>query len=390
MISFHRRAGWAAGSFGALLLMCLGVSTARAAEPPIKVGAFVSSTGPGSFLGDPEGKTLKLEVDRLNKAGGIAGRPVQLVLYDTGSDPKQAVSFARKLIDSDGVDVLIGGSLTGETMAVLPVVADAQIPFISLGGAVDIIQPVKKWVFKTPHTDRMAVEKDYIDMQKRGFTKIGLIGGSVAFDESCRKQAHDLANTDKLTIVDDETYAPTDTDMTPQLTKLRSHGDIQAILDCGSQAPTAITARNYQQLGMTKIPLYYTHAVDSQEFIDAAGAAAEGIRVPAAAMLVADQLPDSDPQKAPGLAYAKEYQDALHQPISTFGGHAYDALLLYKLAVEKAGSTDKAKVRDALETLQHVVGVDGVYNLSPTDHMGLDTSAFHMVEIHDGKWKLLY
>jgi len=385
----QRCIGRALGTWvAAVLAACASVATA--AEPPIKIGAFVSATGPGSFLGDPEGKTLKLEVGQLNKESGIAGRQVELVLYDTGSDPKQAVSFVRKLIDSDNVDVLIGGSLTGETMAVLPIVADAQIPFISLGGATVIIQPVKKWVFKTPHTDRMAVEKDYIDMEKRGFDKIGLIAGSVAFDESCRKEAHDLAAKHKITIVDDETYAPTDTDMTPQLTKIRSHGEIQAVLDCGSQAPTAITARNYQQLGMSKIPLYYSHAVDSQEFVDAAGAAAEGIRVPAAAMLVADQLPDSDPQKAIGLAYGKAYQNAYHEPISTFGGHAYDALLLYSLAVQKAGSADKAKVRDALETLTNVVGVDGVYNLSPSDHMGLDTSAFHMVEISGGKWKLLY
>ncbi len=363
---------------------------ASAAGKPIKIGAFVSATGPGSFLGDPEGKTLKLEVARINHDGGFLGRPLQLVLYDTGSDTKQAVTFVRKLIDDQNVDVLIGGSLTGSTMAVIPIVQNAEIPYISLGGAVEIVEPVKKWVFKTPHTDRMAVEKDYIDMRQRGISHIGLIAGSVGFDESCRGQAKDLAAKYKITIIDDETYAPTDTDMTPQLTKIRAHRDLQAVLDCGSQAPTAITARNYQQLGMTKIPLYYTHAVDSQEFIDAAGSAAEGIRVPAAAMLVAAQLPDNDPQKKIGLAYGKAYTAAYHQPISTFGGHAYDALLLYTLAVKKAGTTDKAKVRDALEQLHGIVGVDGIYNLSPTNHMGLDTSAFHMVEIHDSQWKLLY
>ena len=362
---------------------------ARAAEP-IRIGAFTSASGPGSFLGDPEAKTLKLEVERVNREGGVLGRQLQLQFYDTGSDPKQAVSFARKLIDNDKADVLIGGSLTGETMAVVPVVQDAEIPFISLGGAAVIIEPVKKWVFKTPHTDRMAVEKDYIDMQKRGLRKIGIIAGSVGFDESCRKEAKNVAPKHGITIVDDQTYAPTDTDMTPQLTNLRSHADIQAVLDCGSQAPTAITTRNYQQLGMSKIPLYFSHAVASQEYIDGAGAAANGVRIPAAAVLIAEQLADSDPQKKVGLDYRKEYEAAYHQPISTFGGHAYDALLLYVSAVKQAGSTDKAKVRDAIENLKNVVGTDGVFNLSPSDHMGLDTSAFHMVEIANGKWKLLY
>lgn len=360
------------------------------AADPVRIGGFVSASGPGSFLGDPEAKTLKLEIERANREGGVLGRQLQLTLYDTGSDPKQAVSFARKLIDNDKVDVLVGGSLTGETMAVVPIAQDAEIPFISLGGAAVIIEPVKKWVFKTPHTDRMAVEKDYIDMQKRGFSKIGIIAGSVGFDESCRKEAKNLAPKHGITVVDDQTYASTDTDMTPQLTNLRSHADIQAVLDCGSQAPTAITTRNYQQLGMSKIPLYFSHAVASQEYIDGAGAAANGVRIPAAAVLIAEQLADNDPQKKVGLDYRKEYEAAYHQPISTFGGHAYDALLLYLTAVKQVGTTDKAKVRDAIENLKKVVGTDGIFNLSPTDHMGLDTSAFHMVEIQNGKWKLLY
>jgi branched-chain amino acid transport system substrate-binding protein len=360
------------------------------AAEPIRIGAFVSASGPGSFLGDPEAKTFKIEVERINREGGVLGRQLQLMLYDTGSDPKQAVSFARKLIDNDKADVLIGGSLTGETMAVVPIVQDAEIPYISLAGAAVIIEPVKKWVFKTPHTDRMAVEKDFIDMQKRGISKIGIIAGSVGFDESCRKEAKNQAPKYGITVVDDQTYAPTDTDMTPQLTNLRARTEIQAVLNCGSQAPTAIVARNYQQLGMSKIPLYYSHAVASQEFIDGAGAAANGIRIPAAAVLIAEQLPDTDPQKKVGLEYRKAYEGAYHQPISTFGGHAYDALLIYVTAVKQVGSTDKAKVRDAIENLKKVVGTDGIFNFSPTDHMGLDTSAFHMVEIENGKWKLLY
>jgi branched-chain amino acid transport system substrate-binding protein len=165
---------------------------------------------------------------------------------------------------------------------------------------------------------------------------------------------------------------------------------MQAVLNCGSQAPTAISARNYQRLGMSKTPLYFTHAVASQDFIDAAGPAVEGARLPAAAVLVAEQLPDKDPQKKPGTAYRTAYDATYHKPIATFGGHAVDALALYVAAVKHVGSIDKGKVRDALEQLKNVVGVDGVYNISPTDHMGLNTDAFHMVEVRNNKWKLLY
>jgi branched-chain amino acid transport system substrate-binding protein len=373
----------------ALGLVVFAVAAVQAAEP-IKVGAIVSATGPASYLGDPMAKTLRLQVERINREGGVNGRQLKLFLYDDGTDTKQAVSFARKLIDQDKVDVIFGGSITGTTMAVVPLVEEAQIPLISLAGGTVIIEPVKKWVFKTVHTDRMAVEKDYMDMQKRKINKIALIGGSVGYDEGCRKEAKSLASKYGITVVADETYAPADTDLTPQLTKIRENKEVQALLSCGSQAPTVITARNYQRLGMTKIPLYYTHAVTSQEFIDSAGNAAEGAYVPTAAVLVAEQLPNKDPQKSVSLAYRKEYEAAYNAPISAFGANANDALLLYVTAVKKAGTTDKAKVRDAIEQVKSLAGTNGVYNMSSGNHMGLDTTAFRMVQVHNGKWKLLY
>ncbi|MFB3915798.1 MAG: ABC transporter substrate-binding protein [Terriglobales bacterium] len=372
------------------LVLCLALAGVVQAAEPIRIGVFVSATGPGAYFGDPEAKTFKLEVDRVNREGGLLGRKLELTLYDDTSDPKQAVSFARKLLEQHKVDVLLGGSLTGTTMAVVPIVQDAEVPYISLAGATTIVQPVKKWVFKTPHTDTMAVEKVFIDMQKRKISKIALIGGSVGFDESCRKQGHILAPKYGMTILEDETWAPTDTDMTPQLTKIRSHADLQAVLNCGTQAPAVISVRNYQRLGMTKTPLYFSHGVASETFVQGAGAAAEGARLPAAALVVAEQLPAKDPQRKIGLDYRKAYEAAYHSPISTFGGHAKDAMVLYVAAVKQAGSTDKAKVRNALENLKNVIGVDGVFNTSPSDHMGLDTSAFHMIEIRKGKWKLLY
>ncbi len=367
-----------------------GIAGAQA-QAPIKIGSFLAVTGPASFLGDPEAKTLRLYVDRINKAGGVNGRKLEAVIYDSGGDARQAVTFARRLIEEDKVDIIVGGSTTGETMAVVPVVEEAQIPFISLGGANVIVEPVKKWVFKMPHSDRMAVEKIYEDMKKNGKTKAAVLGGSGGFDQSCRKEAKDLAPKYGITVIADETYAPTDTDMTVQLTKIKNTPGVDGIVGCGFGAPTAITARNYRQLGMQNIQFYFNHGVGSQQFIDGAGGGAEGMRVPVAALLVANQLADNDPQKKAALDYTSAYRGANNnEAVSTFGGHMYDGFMIAIEAMKRAGGTDKARVRDEIEKTKGFVGVDGVYNMSAQDHMGLTLSSFKMVEVRNNTWKLLY
>ncbi len=359
------------------------------AQKPIKIGSFLSITGPASFLGDPEAKTLRLYVDKINKEGGILGRQLELVIYDSAGDAKQATTFARRLIEEDEVDIIIGGSTTGETMAVVPIVMEEEIPFISLAGANVIVEPVKKWVFKMPHSDRMAVEKAYEDMKKRNLTNVAIIGGSGGYDQSCRKEAHAVAPKWGIKIVADETYAPTDTDMSPQLTKIKNTPGVQAIFGCGFGAPTSITARNWSQLGMTNISFYFNHGVASQQFIDGAGGGAEGIRLPVPALLVAEQLPPGDPQREVSLNYIKAYREAYNQPVSGFGGHAYDGLHIALEAIKRAGGTDKAKVRDEIEKTTRFIGTDGIYNMSPEDHMGLSLDSFKMVEVRNNTWKLI-
>lgn len=378
-------------TLGAAVLAAAGMVAAGVAAEPIKIGSFLAVSGPASFLGDPEKKTLELYVERINAAGGVLGRPLQLTVYDTGGDAKQAATFARRLLEDDKVDFIVGGSTTGDTMAAVPLIERAEIPFISLGGASVIVDPVKKWVFKTPHTDRLAVEKVYADMKKRGLTKVGIIAGDGGFDKSCAANASDKKLLDRfgVSVVASEGYSSGDKDTTPQLTKLKSAPGIQAILFCGFGGASVIVTKNYHQLGIG-VPLYHNHGSASKQFVTGSGEAAEGVRLPAAAVLVAAQLPDGDPQKAPGLAYAKAYEDRYHEPISTFGGHAYDALMLLVDAIKRAGSTDRAKVRDALENAKNFVGVDGIFNTSPTDHDGLDVASFKMLEVRKGDWKLLY
>jgi branched-chain amino acid transport system substrate-binding protein len=368
-----------------LLALWLG---AVQAQEPIRIGSFLAMTGGAAFLGDPEQKTLELYVERLNAAGGLLGRKVQLVAYDSAGDAEKARTFAKRLIEQDKVDLIVGGSTTGETMAVVPLVEQAGVPFISLAGAVVIIEPVKKWVFKTPHTDRMACEKVFVDMKARGATRVGLISGAGGFDKSMRAECLKVAKGHGVEIVADETYGAADTDMTTQLTKIRQNPQVQAVLNAGFGQGPAIVTKNYRQIGMTA-PLYQSHGVASKEFIKLAGEAAEGVRLPAAALLVADKLGDSDPQKIVVAHYTREYQARFKSDVSTFGGHAYDGLMLAVEAIKKAGSTDKARVRDALEGIKGYVGTGGIVNLSATDHMGLDLSAFRMLEIRKGDWTLV-
>ena len=370
---------------GVVSLLLAGIGLAHAADP-IKIGSFLTVTGPASFLGDPELKTLQMYIEELNAKGGIKGRKIELIHYDTGGNAKDAVNFAKRLIKSDNVDVLIGGTTTGDTMAVIPNVEKEEIPFISLAGAVEIIEPVKKWVFKVPHTDRMAAAKILGDIRKRGLTKVALITGDGGFDKSGRKQVIELAPNYGITLVADESYGNKDTDMTTQLTKIRSSG-AEAIINFGLGQAPAIVTKNVKQLGIA-LPLYQSHGVASQTFIDLAGEAAEGVRLPAAALVVAEQLPNTDPQKPVLLAYKNKYE-AKYGPVSTFGGHAYDGLMIAVAAIERAGGTDKAKVRDEIEKTSGFIGTAGVFNMSPEDHMGLNLDAFKLVEIHNGTWKII-
>jgi len=366
--------------------LAFGAFSAFAADP-IKIGSVLSVTGPAAFLGDPELKTLQMYVEDINKKGGVLGRQLQLVHYDDGSDANKANGFAKRLIDDDKIDILVGGTTTGSTMSMAPLVEKAGVPFISLAGAVVIVEPVKKFVFKTPHTDRMAAEKVFEDMKKRNITKVGLFSETSGFGQSGKKEAEGVADKYGVTLVASETYGPKDTDMSPQLTKIKNTAGVQAVFIIGLGQGPAIATKNYKQLSVN-LPLYHAHGVASEEFIKLAGPAAEGVRLPAAALLVASKLAANDAQKPVAIAYAKAFTDRWKTDVSTFGGHAYDGLMIAVDAIKRAGGTDKAKVRDAIEATKGYIGTGGVVNMSANDHMGLDLSAFRMLEIKNGDWTI--
>lgn len=377
-----------ASKFAAIAAVGMLAMNVQAAEP-IRIGSFLAVTGPASFLGDPELKTMEMYVEKINKDGGVLGRQLELIHYDDAGNASKARNFASRLIRSDRVDIIVGGSTTGATMAAVPMVEQAQIPFISLAGAVVITTPVKKWVFKTPQTDRMAAERILNDMKERGLTKVGLISGTGGFGSSGREQTLAVAKEiGGIEIVADETYGGSDTDMTAQLTNIRGTEGVQTILNFGFGQGPAIVTRNYAQLGI-ELPFYQSHGVASDGFLELAGSSAEGLRLPASPLLVPDSLPESDPQKPVVEAYKSEYEARWNSKVSTFGAYAYDGLMLAVEAIEKAGSTDKEAVRDALESIQDHVGVTGTFNMSVDDHNGLQAESFRILEVQDGGWKLI-
>jgi branched-chain amino acid transport system substrate-binding protein len=372
--------------FTLLLVSTFACAQAQTA-PPIKIGAFVARTGQAAFLGEPAKKAIELYVDQVNKAGGIAGRKVDLVLYDSKTSAKDAAELVRRLIDQDKIDILVGGTSTGETMAVVPLVEEARLPFVSLAGATVVIDPVKKYVFKTPHTDRMSVEKVYQQVKRDGGAKVALLAGAGGYDQSCRKHAKELGQPMGINLVADEQHGTGDNDVTVQLTNIR-RASADAILYCGFGAPSAIVAKNHRQLGL-QTRLYMTVGVASRAYIDGAEGAAEGSRVTTAAILAFGDLAPSDPIYAVTKRFVDAYRVAYREEPSSFAGNAYDGIMLAVEALKAAGTTDKDKVRDALERLKDVPGINGVFTFSPSDHLGITAESLRIVEVKNQQFRLV-
>jgi branched-chain amino acid transport system substrate-binding protein len=366
-----------------LLLIFTGNSWS---QETIKIGGLFAVTGPPSFLGEPERNTANMVVDQINKAGGIKGRKLKLVYYDTQGDATKAVQAATRLIKEDLVSAIIGPSTTGETMAVIPVVENAGIPLISCAAGIKITEPVKKWVFKTAQNDSLAVERIYDHLKKRNINNVAILTVSDGFGSSGREQLKLRAKDSGITIVSDEVYGPNDTDMTAQLVKIRG-SKAQAIICWGTNPGPAKVARNARQLALN-LPLYMSHGVSSKKFIDLAGDAAEGIILPSGRVIVANVLPKSDQQKKSLVAYVKDYKNHFKVEGDHFGGHAWDAVMLLKGAIER-GSGSPDSIRDELENTRNFKGIGGIFNFAPQDHAGLTKDAFVIVTIKNKEWVLV-
>ena len=369
-----------------LVLAFPGCSKPAGEAPPLKVGALFAVTGPASNLGAPEAKTAEMLVAKINQAGGVQGRQIQLIVKDTGSKPENAISLAKQFIDEDKVLAIIGPSTSGETMAIKNICQEGKTILLSCAAAEDIVNPVASYVFKTPQKDSDAVRCIYKTMKDKGIAKIGVISGNDGFGKAGKAQLEKLAPEYGIAIAISEVYDKGETDLTGVLTKVKGQA-VQAVVNWSIVPAQGLVAKNMKQIDFN-VPLFQSHGFGNIKYAQAGGDAANGIIFPCGRLLVADVLAADHPQKSVLAEYKKDYEGKYSEEASTFGGHAYDAVLLLTEAIKKAGGTDRDKVRDALENLKGVVGTAGVFNFSPQDHNGLTLDAFEMLTVKDGKFAI--
>lgn len=363
------------------------VNQAQAKEA-YKIGAIFSVTGGASFLGEPEKKTAEMIAEEINQAGGINGHPLELVIYDDEGDNTKCNVAMKKLINQDKVPVVIGPSTSGASLAIVSVAEQAQIPLISCAASKNIVMPVDKrfWVFKVAGSDIHVAQRIFDHMKTNGITKVGIMTGTTAFGASGREELVEWASEFGISIVADERYGPKDTDLTAQLTKIKGT-DAQAIVNWSIGPTQVLAVKNWRALSMDNLPLYQSHGFGSRKNIELCGKDAEGVLCPLAKVNVGPLLPDNDVQKKVVMGYTEAYEKKYNEPISSFGGHAWDSLHIAVKALEAVGP-DRAKIRDYIENLTGFVGQHGVFNFSAQDHNGLTKDDLVMVVVKSGDWAL--
>ncbi len=360
------------------------------AHADVTVGVTVSATGPAASLGIPEKNTIEL------MPKSIGGQKVNYIVLDDASDTSLAVSNTRKLITESKVDIVIGSTTTPNSLAMIDVVAENQTPMISMAASSRIVEPLdakKRWVFKTPQNDIMMSLAIVTNMADAGVKTVGFIGFADAYGEGWYQEFAKAAAIKGLTIVGNERYARTDTSVTGQALKLVG-AKPDAVLIAGSGTPAVLPQRALRERGYTG-RYYQTHGVANNDFLRVGGKDVEGTLLPSGPVLVAEQLPAGHPVKKSAMEYVTRYE-ALYGKgsVSTFGAHAWDAGKLMQVAVEQAlrkaqpGTSEfRNALRDALENAKEVSGAHGIFNMSPTDHLGLDQRARVLVKVEGGKWK---
>ena len=380
-----------AAAIGLILSGCAGSKDSGksgAVKEPYRVGAVIDISGSSSSLGIPERNTLEMLRDKINAAGGINGHPLELTILDNKSDETEAVLAVKKLIDQQKVLAVIGCSSSGPSMAMIDTVQKEQVPMISLAAAGKIVEPARerKWVFKTAQSDAVTVSRLVSYLKEKGLMKVAFLYMNNAYGDGGKQAFLEAAAAAGLQVVDEEKFEATDKDMTPQLTRVKASG-AQAAVIWAIPPSASIVTKNFRDLNLN-IPLLHSHGVGNQNFIDLAQGAADGTILPIGKLTVADQIPDSDPQKKVLASYIDEYSKRYGSPPNSFGGYAWDAFYLLVDAIEKAGP-DRAAIRDRLEKTRDFIGVSGVFNMSENDHNGLKEDSMVLVRIEGGRWKLL-
>lgn len=370
-------------------LIALLMSTNAIAD--INVGFVVSATGPAASLGIPEKNTVELLPTK------IGNQKVNYIILDDGSDTTNAVKNARKLISEDKVDVLVGSTITPNSLAMIDVAAESKVPMVSMAASARIIEPMdakRSWVFKTPQNDIQMSTAIVEHMVKNKIKNVAFIGFADAYGEGWYQEFSKIAGRNNLNIVANERYNRQDTSVVGQVLKLMS-ANPDAILVAGSGTPAALPQKTLKERGYKGV-MYQTHGVANNDFLRICGADCEGTFLPSGPMLVANQLPANSEVKKSALEYVEKYEAKYGKgSVSTFGGHAWDALQLVNKAAQialkkaKPGTAEfRVALRDALEKSTNVAGAHGVFNMSPNDHLGLDPRSRVMIKIEKGAWKL--
>jgi branched-chain amino acid transport system substrate-binding protein len=365
----------------------LAASALAGAAEPIKLGALLETSGFIASLGNPGLEGARLAVEQLNAAGGINGRPIELVNVNTESDETKAVTAAKRLIEQEKVLAIVGPMSSGSNFAIIDTVQRAKVPIIANGASRGIVLPAeqKRWIFLAPLTDVLVQGKMLDHMKRRGIGRLALLNSDVAFGTSGREQLERLAPAAGLRVVLQQTGGNTDQDLTPQLTRIRgSEADATVIWATGPFL--AIGTKNHRQLGI-KTPLYVSHAGNDFNYLRLAGDAAQDVLIPSSKIYVAGALPPSDPQRPVIERFVADYEKKYGRKPATFAGNGYDSVMMLAAAIRRAGP-DREKIRDAIEGLRGHVGVTAVYSYSPTDHFGAHEDSVVMLQVRGGAFEL--
>jgi branched-chain amino acid transport system substrate-binding protein len=349
-----------------------------------KIGAVLSTSGPAAPLGQPEQRSLNLLEEKINGEGGIDGVKVNFIIEDDESDPAKATVAITKLIKQEKVVAVIGSSSTGATLAMVPVTTKEMVPQVCCAAGTKITHPVNKWVFRTPPTDSMAITKvlQYLKNTLK-FTKIAILHDSNAFGTGGADELQSKAPGYGIQVEAREQYGSTDTDMTAQLTKIKPTS-AQALVVWGTNPGPASIAKNMQQLGMT-IPFIGSHGIANKKFIELAGSGANGVVLPAGRLLIPGSIPAGSEWRKAVDDFSAAYKTKYGIDIDTFAAHGWDAGLIITDALKRSGN-DPIKLRDEIEKTNKLVGIDGIYTYSPTNHDGLNVSDLIMIKIVNGAW----
>ncbi len=384
-----------------LVLAMLAAAAVRADEQPgvVKVGAILSLSGVAAAIGDAQLKTLQLYVERTNAQGGVLTRKLVLQHFDDASDARTASDFARKLSERDHTspdhaDFVIGGSTSETSLAIATVLARSGVPFLALGSASRIIDPPRRWIFKTPPTERTEIRTILSDMKKRGYTRIGLLTEENEFGRECAKELRDQTGRNSLgrrtygvSLESDQSFGGNDEELAQAIARVKGTAGMQALVVLGLGERPALATKRIRAEGIA-LPIYQAHGVVTEDFLRVAGKDAEGVLAAGPALAVVDQLPDADPQKAVIKAYVANYRERYGAAPSEFGAYAYDALMLAIAAIGRVDTLNYDEVRRSFDLTRNHVGVTGIYEESPGNVFSLGAKTLRMLHVKDGAWRL--